>query len=93
MKREGSRSESSGSVLCVYAAGPDHGERKGGDKGEAECSFMYCGYPTNSSQYGQNSVPIYQHVLVLYTSATRKCYSVSFLSVAVGCTCAWAMTY
>nr|XP_046163841.1 interleukin-17A-like [Oncorhynchus gorbuscha] len=62
---------------------------------EAECSSMYCVYPTNSSQYmryGQNSVPIYQQVVVLYTAATRKCYSASFLSVAVGCTCAWART-
>ncbi|CAB1335377.1 unnamed protein product [Coregonus sp. 'balchen'] len=62
---------------------------------EAECSSMYCVYPTNSSQavgYRQNSVLIYQQVLVLHTSATRKCYSVSFLSMAVGCTCAWART-
>uniref|UniRef100_A0A8C7UA24 Interleukin 17A n=1 Tax=Oncorhynchus mykiss TaxID=8022 RepID=A0A8C7UA24_ONCMY len=62
---------------------------------EAECSSMYCVYPTNRSQYmryRQNSVPIYQQVVVLYTSATRKCYSASFLSVAVGCTCAWART-
>uniref|UniRef100_A0A4W5P9Y9 Uncharacterized protein n=1 Tax=Hucho hucho TaxID=62062 RepID=A0A4W5P9Y9_9TELE len=62
---------------------------------EAECSSMYCVYPTNRNQYmhyGQNSVPIYKQVMVLYTSATRKCYSASFLSVAVGCTCVWART-
>uniref|UniRef100_A0A8C8CCI6 Uncharacterized protein n=2 Tax=Oncorhynchus tshawytscha TaxID=74940 RepID=A0A8C8CCI6_ONCTS len=62
---------------------------------EAKCSSMYCIYPTNSSQavgYQQNSVTIYQQVMVLHISATRKCYNVAFLSVAVGCTCAWART-
>ncbi|XP_010876987.2 interleukin 17a/f2 [Esox lucius] len=63
---------------------------------EAVCSSMYCVYPTNSSQgvgYRQNSVPIYQQILVLHTSATSKCYRASFLNVAVGCTCIWARTY
>ncbi|KAJ7991131.1 hypothetical protein DPEC_G00294070 [Dallia pectoralis] len=65
---------------------------------EAECNSMYCVFPTNGTSSSQvvgrqNSVPIYQQILVFHTSASRKCYKASFLNIVVGCTCTKTRTY
>ncbi|XP_070765546.1 interleukin 17a/f2 [Enoplosus armatus] len=61
---------------------------------EAECSFSFCSSP-KPGQKGRdnlNSVPIYQNVLVLNRQEGGRCYTASYRSVAVGCTCVWAKT-
>uniref|UniRef100_A0A8C2ZQR2 Uncharacterized protein n=1 Tax=Cyclopterus lumpus TaxID=8103 RepID=A0A8C2ZQR2_CYCLU len=57
---------------------------------EAECSSSFC----SGLDGGLDliSVPIYQNVLVLNRQARVRCFTVSYRSVAVGCTCVWAKT-
>ncbi|XP_056135339.1 interleukin 17a/f2 [Lampris incognitus] len=56
---------------------------------EAKCSSSYCLDPNQSqpNMSSYNSVAIYQHVLVLNRKGKEKCYTTSYLLVAVGCTC------
>ncbi|KAG7481924.1 interleukin-17A-like [Solea senegalensis] len=56
---------------------------------EAECSSSLCSGPNKPSL---NSLPIYQSVLVLHRQQGGSCYTASFQSVSVGCTCVWAQT-
>ncbi|XP_038557975.1 interleukin 17a/f2 [Micropterus salmoides] len=61
---------------------------------EAECSNSFCSSPNpgQPNKYNMNSVPIYQNVLVLNQQRGVHCYTASYLSVAVGCTCVVAKT-
>ncbi|XP_026234544.1 interleukin 17a/f2 [Anabas testudineus] len=56
---------------------------------EAECSSSFCTSPNPGHRDGQNlnSVPIYQSILVLNRQPGGHCYTASYQSVAVGCTC------
>ncbi|XP_029283613.1 interleukin-17A-like [Cottoperca gobio] len=58
---------------------------------EAECSGV-CSSPSTGQTDGHNlnSVPVYQNVLVLNRLGGGRCYTASYRSVAVGCTCVWA---
>ncbi|XP_058485997.1 interleukin 17a/f2 [Solea solea] len=56
---------------------------------EAECSSSLCSSPNKPSL---NSLPIYQSVLVLHRQRGGSCYTASFQSVSVGCTCVLAKT-
>ncbi|KAM7424767.1 hypothetical protein PAMA_000903 [Pampus argenteus] len=61
---------------------------------EAVCSSSFCSSP-NSGQmerHNLNSVPIYQNVLVLNQQEGGRCYTATYRSVVVGCTCVWAQT-
>ncbi|MED6254573.1 hypothetical protein ATANTOWER_029576 [Ataeniobius toweri] len=56
---------------------------------EANCSSEFCS-PLKPGQLGHhilNSVPIYQNILVLTRMEGSHCYTASYRSVAVGCTC------
>ncbi|XP_041849962.1 interleukin 17a/f2 [Melanotaenia boesemani] len=59
---------------------------------EAECSSTFCSSPTmgQSNSPGLNSVPVYQNILVLHRKSGSHCYTASYRSVAVGCTCVQA---
>lgn len=59
---------------------------------EAECSSSFCSSPNPGFRHGHdlNSVPVYQSVLVLNRYQGGNCYTASYQSVAVGCTCVWA---
>ncbi|XP_042345924.1 interleukin 17a/f2 [Plectropomus leopardus] len=61
---------------------------------EAECSNSFCisPHPEQTDGHNLNSVPIYQNVLVLNPQGGGGCYTASYHSVAVGCTCVWAKT-
>uniref|UniRef100_A0A671UJT5 Uncharacterized protein n=1 Tax=Sparus aurata TaxID=8175 RepID=A0A671UJT5_SPAAU len=61
---------------------------------EAECSSSFCSSPNPGHKDGHNlnSVPVYQDVLVLNRQDGKRCYTASYQSVAVGCTCVWAQT-
>uniref|UniRef100_A0AAY4A474 Uncharacterized protein n=1 Tax=Denticeps clupeoides TaxID=299321 RepID=A0AAY4A474_9TELE len=62
---------------------------------EADCSSSYCSSPNGPPSVDErlNSVPIYQEILVLKKHMSDStCFTVSFLHVAVGCTCVWAKT-
>ncbi|XP_044052219.1 interleukin 17a/f2 [Siniperca chuatsi] len=61
---------------------------------EAECSSSFCSSPNPGQTDGHNlnSVPIYQNVLVLKRQDGGRCYTASYRSVAVGCTCVLAKT-
>ncbi|KAM3625322.1 uncharacterized protein V6R79_010228 [Siganus canaliculatus] len=56
---------------------------------EAECSSSSCSGSGSGSAEDQNlnSVPIHQSILVLTRVNRTHCYSASFQTVAVGCTC------
>ncbi|KAL6113693.1 uncharacterized protein ACO6RY_11910 [Pungitius sinensis] len=55
---------------------------------EAECGS--CSGPGAGRDL--NSVPIYQNLLVLTRQEQEHCFTASYRSVAVGCTCVWART-
>nr|XP_046254036.1 interleukin 17a/f2 [Scatophagus argus] len=59
---------------------------------EAECSSSFCSSPNPGQTDGHNlnSVPVYQNILVLNQQDGKRCYTASYQSVAVGCTCVWA---
>ncbi|XP_033933418.1 interleukin 17a/f2 [Pseudochaenichthys georgianus] len=58
---------------------------------EAECSSSFCFSPNKQTdRHNLNSVPVLQNVLVLTRSSKGLCYTASYRSVAVGCTCVWA---
>ncbi|XP_047437249.1 interleukin 17a/f2 [Mugil cephalus] len=61
---------------------------------EAECSSNFCSAPNlqDSDKLNLNSVPVYQNILVLTRDQGGRCYTASYRSVAVGCTCVWAKT-
>nr|ALV83411.1 interleukin 17A/F2 [Miichthys miiuy] len=61
---------------------------------EAECSSSFCSSPNpgQMDEHNLNSVPVYQNVLVLTRQPNGPCYTASYRSVAVGCTCVWAKT-
>ncbi|XP_018548196.1 interleukin 17a/f2 [Lates calcarifer] len=61
---------------------------------EAECSNSFCSSPNPgpTDKHNLNSVPIYQNILVLNQQEGGRCYTASYQSVAVGCTCVWAKT-
>ncbi|KAG7239558.1 hypothetical protein INR49_028709 [Caranx melampygus] len=61
---------------------------------EAECSSSFCSslYPGHTDQHGLNSVPIHQNILVLNQQEGGGCFTASYQSVAVGCTCVKAKT-
>ncbi|XP_073320871.1 interleukin 17a/f2 [Pagrus major] len=61
---------------------------------EAECSSSFCSSPNPGHKDGHNlnSVPVYQNVLVLNRQDGKRCYTASYQSVAVGCTCVRAQT-
>ncbi|XP_029970724.1 interleukin 17a/f2 [Salarias fasciatus] len=63
---------------------------------EAQCSSRSCPGPgpdqTQTPGRDVRSVPIYQSVLVLTRRHGARCYSASYCSVAVGCTCTRAQT-
>ncbi|XP_033480175.1 interleukin 17a/f2 [Epinephelus lanceolatus] len=61
---------------------------------EAECSSSFCSSPNpgQTDRHNLNSVPIYQNILVLNPQDGGRCYTASYRSVAVGCTCVWAKT-
>ncbi|XP_023268143.1 interleukin-17A-like [Seriola lalandi dorsalis] len=62
---------------------------------EAECSSSFCSSPRpgDTDEHGLNSVPVYQNVLVLTRQeGAGRCFTASFQSVAVGCTCVRAKT-
>lgn len=59
---------------------------------EAECSSSYCSSAgaRQTDGLGLNSVPVYQNLLVLNRQKGGDCFTASYQSVAVGCTCVWA---
>ncbi|XP_060788949.1 interleukin 17a/f2 isoform X2 [Neoarius graeffei] len=58
---------------------------------EAECKSHQCTYPNSHHHMELNSVPIYSYTLVLKQyPKNRKCFTVTFQRVTVGCTCVWA---
>ncbi|KAM8762984.1 interleukin 17a/f2 [Acanthopagrus schlegelii] len=61
---------------------------------EAECSSSFCSSPNPGHKDGHNlnSVPVYQNVLVLNRQDGQRCYTASYQSVAVGCTCVRAQS-
>ncbi|XP_040892242.1 interleukin 17a/f2 [Toxotes jaculatrix] len=61
---------------------------------EAECSSSFCTSPNPGyvEKDNLNSVPVYQNILVLNRQEGGRCYTASYQSVAVGCTCVWAKT-
>ncbi|KAL3065067.1 hypothetical protein OYC64_015282 [Pagothenia borchgrevinki] len=55
---------------------------------EAECSSSFCLSPNKQTdRHKLNSVPVLQNVLVLTRRPGGRCYTASYRSVAVGCTC------
>ncbi|CAN9506558.1 unnamed protein product [Ophioblennius macclurei] len=60
---------------------------------EAQCSNS-CSSPdpAQNPRLDLVSVLIYQNILVLTRRGGARCYTASYRSVAVGCTCAWAKT-
>ncbi|CAB1448827.1 unnamed protein product [Pleuronectes platessa] len=56
---------------------------------EAECIDTFC---SGLDKHRLMSVPVYQSVLVLNRQQGALCYTASYQSVAVGCTCVWAKT-
>ncbi|KAK2842970.1 hypothetical protein Q7C36_011185 [Tachysurus vachellii] len=57
---------------------------------EADCEYHHCTYPNNQEHRELNSVPIYSYMLVLKQDPkNRKCFTVNFHRVTVGCTCVW----
>uniref|UniRef100_A0A3Q3ADL6 Interleukin 17a/f1 n=1 Tax=Kryptolebias marmoratus TaxID=37003 RepID=A0A3Q3ADL6_KRYMA len=56
---------------------------------KAECSSNYCGSPNpdQTNYYNLESKPIYQNILVLNRKEGERCYTASFQSIPVGCTC------
>ncbi|KAF7212162.1 interleukin-17A-like [Nothobranchius furzeri] len=61
---------------------------------EAECSSTFCSSPDlgQTDHQNLNSVPVYQNILVLNRRQNESCYTASYRSVAVGCTCVRAKT-
>ncbi|XP_071346188.1 interleukin 17a/f2 [Trachinotus anak] len=61
---------------------------------EAECSSSYCSSPSpaGTDERNLNSVPVYQNVLVLTRKEGGHCFTASYQSVAIGCTCVRATT-
>ncbi|XP_034164199.1 interleukin 17a/f2 [Pangasianodon hypophthalmus] len=58
---------------------------------EATCQSHHCSYPSSHHHTELNSVPIYSTTLVLTQNPkNRKCFTVKFQRVVVGCTCVWA---
>nr|QRW33322.1 Interleckin-17A/F2 [Lateolabrax maculatus] len=59
---------------------------------EAECTNSFCSSPKPglTDRHNLNSVPVYQNILVLDRQDGGRCYTASYRSVAVGCTCVWA---
>ncbi|KAM8893499.1 interleukin 17a/f2 [Spinachia spinachia] len=57
---------------------------------EAKCSSSSCSGPGAGRDL--NSVPIYQNLLVLTRQEREHCFTASYRSVAVGCTCVRART-
>ncbi|XP_034019806.1 interleukin-17F-like [Thalassophryne amazonica] len=59
---------------------------------EAECNGSFCSRPNPQHKDGLslNSVPIYQNILILTRNDSSPCFTASYRSVAVGCTCVWA---
>ncbi|KAI5101957.1 interleukin 17a/f2 isoform X1 [Silurus meridionalis] len=58
---------------------------------EAECQSHHCTHPNAYHHTELNSIPIYSNTLVLMQDPrNRKCFSVKFQRVTVGCTCVWA---
>lgn len=60
---------------------------------EAECTGHFCSAlsPGQPDAYRLNSVPIRQTVLVLTRNNRSPCYTATYRSVAVGCTCVRAV--
>lgn len=60
---------------------------------EAECTGHFCSVlsPGQPDAYRLNSVPIRQTVLVLTRNNGSRCYTATYRSVAVGCTCVRAV--
>lgn len=61
---------------------------------EAECTSDFCSslWPGQQDAHRLNSVPIHQSLLVLTRNNGSRCYTASYRSVAVGCTCVRAVT-
>ncbi|XP_053489545.1 interleukin 17a/f2 isoform X2 [Ictalurus furcatus] len=58
---------------------------------EAKCESHHCTNPHSHQHRELNSLPIYSTMLVLTQDPTnRKCFSVKFQRVTVGCTCVWS---
>nr|XP_040017709.1 interleukin 17a/f2 [Gasterosteus aculeatus aculeatus] len=57
---------------------------------EAKCGSSSCSGPGAGRDL--NSVPIYQSLLVLTRRERERCFTASYRSVAVGCTCVRART-
>ncbi|KAG7328052.1 hypothetical protein KOW79_007996 [Hemibagrus wyckioides] len=57
---------------------------------EADCESHHCTYPGRQQHMELNSVPIYSNMLVLTQDLkNKKCFTVKFQRVTVGCTCVW----
>lgn len=60
---------------------------------EAECQSHHCSYPGSHQHMELNSVPIYSSMLVLTQDPkNRKCFTIKFRKIAVGCMCVRART-
>uniref|UniRef100_A0A3Q1F430 Interleukin-17F-like n=1 Tax=Acanthochromis polyacanthus TaxID=80966 RepID=A0A3Q1F430_9TELE len=59
---------------------------------EAQCTSSFCSGPNGEQTDRLNSVPITQNILVLTRQDGGRCYTTSYRSVAVGCTCVWTKT-
>lgn len=61
---------------------------------EAECTSSFCSSPNpgQTDTHDLNSVPVHQTILVLNRQDGGRCYTASYRSVAVGCTCVRAIT-
>uniref|UniRef100_A0A8C9Z665 Uncharacterized protein n=1 Tax=Sander lucioperca TaxID=283035 RepID=A0A8C9Z665_SANLU len=61
---------------------------------EANCSSSFCSATGTGQTDGHNfnSVPVYQNILVLHRRDEGRCYTATYRSLAVGCTCVWATT-
>lgn len=61
---------------------------------EAECTSTFCSglNPGHKDASDLNSVPIHQNILVLERQHNSRCYTASYRSVVVGCTCVRAAT-
>ncbi|XP_063737031.1 interleukin 17a/f2 [Eleginops maclovinus] len=61
---------------------------------EAECSSSSCSSPNKQKdRHSLNSVPVHQNVLVLTRTPGGRCYTASYQSLVVGCTCVRAKTH
>ncbi|XP_013882384.1 interleukin-17A-like, partial [Austrofundulus limnaeus] len=56
---------------------------------KAECNSNYCESPNPGLEdyHDLESKPVYQTILVLNRKEGERCYTVSFQSIPVGCTC------